>query len=115
MGDRLARLVITLAAACGLAACGSNVTAVERGSSGGRLAVTVDARGGQGTEAMDIARRYAPNGAFSLEYSSTTEMSTDGDSAAESSTVVVFDVAGGVEQVMERLRREPHVLVVTRR
>lgn len=80
------------------------------------LAVTVNAAGDeQQRRAMDIADRYAPQGNFSLQQETESEASTSGTAAAWSSTVVVFEVEGDIDGVLQRLRDEPHVLEVARR
>lgn len=81
---------------------------------GGEVRVTVDTRGDeQQKRARDIARRYAPDGTFTLELHTETTASTDGASSSRSSTVVVFTVEGGErKQVVDRLLKEPHVLAV---
>ena len=81
---------------------------------GGEVRVTVDSAGDtQQERARDIARRYAPDGTFTLEQEAETSASTDGSSASRTSTVVVFTVEGsGRKQVIDRLLKEPYVVRV---
>lgn len=112
---RLGVALASAAAAVGLAACGGGSSSAG-GDDGTVLAVTVDAAGDERQErAMDIADRYAPQGTFTLEQASESEVSTDGESSSRSSTVVVFTVATDVDEVVQRLRDEPHVLEVAER
>ena len=114
--------MIRLRAACSglllsvsLMGCGSGDGGVTPDTDGGsEVRVTVDSFGDeQQKRAMDIARRYAPEGTFTLEQESETTASTDGDSASGSSTVVVFTVEGsGRKQVIDRLLKEPYVVKV---
>lgn len=78
------------------------------------MRVTIDSSGDeQQKRATDIARRYAPDGTFTIEQESDTTASTDGESSSRSSTVVVFTVEGAErKQVIDRLLKEPYVLDV---
>lgn len=108
-------LVAVMTAAVGLAACAGGSGTAD-GHDGTVLAVTVDAAGDEQQErAMDIADRYAPDGTFTLEQTTESKASTNGEHSTRSATVVVFTVAGDVDEVADRLRDEPHVLDVAER
>ena len=108
----MARLLASTALVLVVTGCGTGAQDVEVAV----LAVTVDAAGDdRQRRAMDIADRYAPEGSFSLEQETESVASTSGTSSSRSSTVVVFQVDGDVDRVIERLRDEPHVLGVARR
>lgn len=109
------RLLVALACGVGLVALASDRgTAVA--DDGATLAVTIDAVGDDFQDrAMTIASRYAPEGSFALELATQTTVSTNGEDSSESSTVVVFNVVGNVDEVVDLLWDEPHVLEVVER
>lgn len=108
--------LLLASAVLGLGVAGCSADARETAAEAAVLAVTVDAAGDeQQRRAMDIADRYAPQGTFSLEQETESEASTAGTASSRSSTVVVFQVDGDVDVVIQRLRDEPHVLEVALR
>lgn len=114
MRSRMALLLASAALILGLTGCSGDGRDVSVEVA--VLAVTVDAAGDeQQRRAMDIADRYAPQGSFSLEQETESEASTSGTAASRSSTVVVFEVEGDIDGVLQRLRDEPHVLEVALR